>query len=85
MQYEVCIGLETYTTAGIHRHQNESGGYGLITSDEGQVLLAAINCKQGKCEGERGLLCEMWGWFVVTALGHRMPYHHTPSTNQHIS
>ena len=27
--------LETYTIAGIHKHQTNNGGYGLITGDEG--------------------------------------------------
>ena len=29
------IDFEVYTTAGIHKHQVENEGYGLITSDEG--------------------------------------------------
>ena len=29
------IDFEIYTTAGIHKHQVENEGYGLITSDEG--------------------------------------------------
>ena len=27
------VALETYTIAQIHKHQQESGGYGLITSE----------------------------------------------------
>ena len=50
------LSIETYTTAGIHRHQADSGGYGLITSDEGHRLLAAINAKQNRSEAERALL-----------------------------
>ena len=29
------IDFEVYTTAGIHKHQVENEGYGLLTSDEG--------------------------------------------------
>ena len=54
------LSIETYTTAGIHRHQADSGGYGLITSDEGHRLLAAINAKQNRSEGEGALLSKMW-------------------------
>lgn len=55
------IALEQYTTAGMQRHQRESRGYGFITADEGARFLAHVNAKQLKNEGERGLLCKMWG------------------------
>ena len=54
------IALETYTTAGIHKHQQESGGYGFITSDEGERFLALVNQKQRQGDSERALLCKMW-------------------------
>ena len=55
------LNIETYTIAGIQRHQIDTKGYGLITSDEGSRVLTQINAKQSKCEGEYQLLCKMWG------------------------
>ena len=45
----------------MQRHQKENNGYGLIVADEGHRLLSMINGKQNRSEGERGLLCKMWG------------------------
>ncbi|XP_074655733.1 uncharacterized protein LOC141909242 [Tubulanus polymorphus] len=53
--------LETYSVAGVQKHQALNTGYGLITSDEGGRLLKAINIKQKNGETERALLCKMWG------------------------
>lgn len=54
------INLETYTTAGIHKHQVENSGYGFISSDEGQRFLSSIQAKERNGESERSLLCKMW-------------------------
>ena len=54
------IQVENYTTAGIHKHQIENCGYGLITSDEGHRFLSSIQNKQGKGEGEKAFLCKLW-------------------------
>ena len=54
--YEKCgvrIGTESYTSAGLQRHQIASKGVGLITSDEGHRFLASNNAKQAKGESER--------------------------------
>ena len=36
------VMLETYTTAGIHKQQQESEGYGFICSDEGERFFSAL-------------------------------------------
>ena len=59
--FAINVALEQYTMAGIQRHQEDNKGYGLIVSDEGHRLLSAINAKQNRHEGERGLLSKMWG------------------------
>ena len=68
------IALETYTTAGIHNHQNQSGGYGIITGDEGERFLTSIASKQKNGESERALLNKMWmgkGDFSTLSSGQR--------------
>lgn len=55
------LELETYTTAGLHKHQQDSKGYGLLTSDEGHRLLGQLRCKQAKGDSEVAFLCKMWG------------------------
>lgn len=52
--------VETYTHAGLQSHQSDTGGYGLLTSDEGGRVLAQIQGKQIKNEGERQFLCKTW-------------------------
>ena len=42
------LNLENYTTAGMQRHQEESEGYGIVTSDEGQKILTQIRQKEQK-------------------------------------
>ncbi|VDI29833.1 Hypothetical predicted protein [Mytilus galloprovincialis] len=54
------LNLENYTTAGIHRHQQDNQGIGLVTSDEGNHFLSSVQAKQVKGESERALLCKMW-------------------------
>ena len=54
------ITLESYTTAGIQRNQQQNGGYGIITGDEGEMFLLSITQKQKQGESERALLCKMW-------------------------
>lgn len=56
--FKICI--ESYTTAGIHKQQQDSGGYGFIASDEGERFLSLVNQKQRQGESERALLCKMW-------------------------
>ena len=41
-----------------YKHQQESGSYGFVCSDEGERFLSLVNQKQG--ESERALLCKMW-------------------------
>ena len=43
-----------------YKHQQESGGYGFICSDEGELFLSLVNQKQRQGESERALLCKMW-------------------------
>ena len=38
----------------------ESGGFGLICSDEGERFLSLVNHKQRQGESERALLCKFW-------------------------
>ena len=52
--------LETYTTAGIQKHQQNTNGYGMITRDEGERFLTTIASTQKNGESERALLCKMW-------------------------
>ena len=40
------LNLENYTTAVMQRHQEDSEGYGIVTSDEGQKILAQITQEQ---------------------------------------
>ena len=47
------VQLESYTTAGIQKHQIDTKGYGLITGDEGHRFMSSINQKQLKGESER--------------------------------
>jgi hypothetical protein len=54
------ISLETYTTAGIHHHQIQAEGYGIITGDEGERFLTTISAKHKNGESERALLNKMW-------------------------
>ena len=54
------LNLENYTTAGIHNHQKDNRGLGLVTSDEGNRFLSSVQAKQAKGESERALLCKMW-------------------------
>lgn len=68
------ISTESYTSAGLQRHQIASGGVGLITSDEGHRFLASVNAKQLKGESERAYLCKLWsgkGDFVDLSSGSR--------------
>lgn len=60
-KYHVNLHVESYSAAGLQRQQTEAGGRALLTSDEGQRLLAAINAKQQRSEGERALLNKLWG------------------------
>lgn len=60
-KHGINVKLETYTTAGLQKHQVENQGYGLITGDEGHRFLTSVNVKQSKGESERSLLCKMWG------------------------
>ena len=60
-KYECNMHLESYSSAGLQRQQGETGGRALLTSDEGQRLLAAMNAKQMRSEGERALLNKLWG------------------------
>lgn len=65
---------ESYTSAGLQRHQISSEGVGLITSDEGHRFLASVNAKQLKGESERAFLCKLWsgkGDFVDLSSGSR--------------
>ena len=55
------IHLESYSSAGLQRQQGETAGRALLTSDEGQRLLAAMNAKQMRSEGERALLNKLSG------------------------
>lgn len=55
------IGVETYTVAGLQRLHLESQGRAILVSDEGHRVLAGINAKQNRSEGERALLSKMWG------------------------
>ena len=57
----ISIQIESYTVAGLQRHQQDNKGYALLTSDEGHRILASINVKQQKSEGERALLSKLWG------------------------
>ena len=43
-----------------YKHQQESGGYGFICSNEGKQFLSLVNQKQRQGESERALLCKMW-------------------------
>ena len=56
-----CMGVETYTVAGLQRMHQESHGRAMLVSDEGHRVLAGINAKQNRSEGERALLNKMWG------------------------
>ena len=60
-KHGVNLHLESYSSAGLQRQQGETGGRALLTSDEGQRLLAAMNAKQMRSEGERALLNKLWG------------------------
>ncbi|CAG2186299.1 RAD54 [Mytilus edulis] len=60
-KHGIAIQLEAYTTAGLQKHQLNNQGYGIITCDEGHRFLSSVNVKQSKGEGERSLLCKMWG------------------------
>ena len=55
------IHLQSYTAAGLQKHQIDNKGYGLITGDEGQRFLSSISMKQSKGEAEKALLCQLWG------------------------
>lgn len=55
------IQVETYTAAGLQRMQMQCEGRALLVSDEGHRVLANINAKQGRSEGERALLNKLWG------------------------
>lgn len=60
-EHGLRIVLEQYTTAGIQRHQHDNKGYGLISTEEGSRFFAHVNAKQIRNEGERAILCKMWG------------------------
>ena len=42
------LNLENYTSAGLQRHQEESSGYGIVTSDEGHKIFTQIRQKEQK-------------------------------------
>ena len=42
------LNLENYTNAGLQRHQQESSGYGIVTSDEGHNIFTQIRQKEQK-------------------------------------
>lgn len=70
----IFFSTESYTTAGLQRHQISSGGVGLITTDEGHRFLESVNAKQLKGESERSYLCKMWsgkGDYVDLSSGSR--------------
>lgn len=54
---EKKVSIESYTTAGLQRHQIASEDVGLITTDEGHRFLASVNAKQLKGESERSYFC----------------------------
>lgn len=60
-KHQVKIMIESYSSAGLQRHQTENAGRAILTSDEGHRLLAAINSKQMRQEAERALLNKLWG------------------------
>jgi len=59
--FDKSILIESYSCAGLQRHQQENSGYALLCSDEGHRILASLNNKQSKNEGERALLNKLWG------------------------
>ena len=42
------LNLENYTSAGMQRHQEDSEGYGIVTSDEGKKIQTQIRQKEQK-------------------------------------
>lgn len=59
--FNTSILLESFSSAGLQRHQTENAGYALLCSDEGHRILATLNNKQSKYEGERALFNKLWG------------------------
>lgn len=54
------IQIENYNHAWIQTHQIKNYGYGLITTDEGNIIMFSINAKQKRGESERSTLYKMW-------------------------
>lgn len=54
------IQIENYNHAWIQTHQIKNYGYGLITTDEGNIIMVSINAKQKRGESERSTLYKMW-------------------------
>ena len=57
---DTSILVESYSTAGLQRHQQENNGRILLTSDEGQRILSSINAKQALQQAEKSLLSKLW-------------------------
>ena len=58
---QVPLNIETYTIPGIQKHQMDTNGYGLITSDEGHRFLSQLKSKITKGESDLPFLCKLWG------------------------
>ena len=54
------MNLDNFTAAGFQEHQKKSGGYGIISSSEGQRFMAGIFSKISKGEGEISRLKIVW-------------------------